>query len=192
MIIEFITKKFAHFNLIDEEIYELSKILTFQKFRKKEYVFFPGARVNKIALIVKGSVYSSILDIEGSFRITSFHYPSSYGEIVFNYEDYLEDVHSKKVFQAYEDSLLLFLDIVAVKKLYERFPRFYQLELTIMEGNFFLALKNIRILQSKNAAEKIILFKEMYPHVFQIFPYSYISSYLGIHRNTFNKVISSI
>lgn len=192
MLYPYITQKFAHFNLNEEEMYELSKILTFKKFHRKEILFFDGERVNTIALIVEGSAYSSILDVDGVVRITSFHYPSSLLEIVFNYEDYLQNMPSQKIYRAYEDVLLLLLDIAAVKRLYEKFPRFYQLELMIMEPNFVIALKNVRILQAKTATDKIKLLKDYFPQIFQLFPYSYIASYLGIHRNTFKKVMTSI
>ena len=57
MLYPYITQKFAHFNLNEEEMYELSKILTFKKFPRKEILFFDGERVNTIALIVEGSAY---------------------------------------------------------------------------------------------------------------------------------------
>ncbi|MCW2263161.1 MULTISPECIES: Crp/Fnr family transcriptional regulator [Sphingobacterium] len=192
MIYHYITEKFSHFNLNEEEIYELSKILTFKKIHRKEILFCAGERVNTIALIVKGSVYGSILNVDGVVQITSFHYPSSLLEIVFNYEDYLLNNSSQMIFRAYDDALLLLLDIAAVKRLYEKFPRFYQLELMIMEPNLVMALKNVGILQAKTATDKIKLLKDNFPQIFQIFPYSYIASFLGIHRNTFNKVMTSI
>lgn len=190
MIYPYIIEKFAHFNLNDEEIYELSKILSFKEIQRKEVLFSFEERVNTIALLVKGAIYSSTLDIDGSTRITGFHYPSSLTEIVFNYEDYLQNASSTKIFKAYEDSTLLLLDIASVKRLYEKFPRFYQLELMIMEPNFLMALKNLRILQAKTSHDKIKLLKDHFPNIFQLFPYNYIASYLGIHRNTFNKVMA--
>ena len=187
---QYIVDKFSHFNLNEEEIFELNKILIFKRFRRKEIIFSYGERVTTIALIIEGAVYSSILQQDGTTRITSLHYPSTLGEIIFNFEDYLQDRPSKKNYRVQDDCLLLMLDIPAVKRLYEQFPRFYQLELMIIQPNFVTALKNIEILQSKNAADKIKLLKFHAPEVFKLFPYGHIASYLGIHRNTFNNVIS--
>ncbi|QIH35931.1 Crp/Fnr family transcriptional regulator [Sphingobacterium sp. DR205] len=166
--------------------------MSFKRYRRGELIFKVGERVDTIALLVEGAVYSDFYDEDGNQRITSFHCPLDSGEIVFNYEDYLQERPSQKSYKAFGDSLLLLLDISAVKVLYDRFPRFYQLELMIMQPNLIHALKNISILQARTAAEKIALLKEHSPKTFQVFPYSYIASFLGIHRNTLNAVLTTL
>ena len=192
MIYEFIKSRFSHFNLNEEETIVLVKILRFKRFRRKEIIFHFGERVHSIALLVEGSAFSRTLCSDGNDQILSFHYPTSIGEIVFNYDDYIQGNLSQKIYQAYEDSLLLFLDVQAVKQLYAKYPKFYQLELMIMEPNLVHALQNIRILQANSAEEKIRLLKDYYPKIFQVFPYQYIASYLGIHRNTFNNALGRL
>lgn len=192
MIYKYVTEKFSHFNLADEEIFALIGILKFRRYKRKETIFYIGERVNTIAMLVEGAAYSTMLHDDGKERITSLHYPDSLSEIVFNYEDYLQGSPSQKNYLVYEESLLLLLDINAVRRLYEQFPRFYQLELMLMQPNLLLALKSIHILQGHTSNEKIRLLKQHFPKIFQLFPYSYIASYLGVHRNTFNKVMASL
>ncbi len=192
MVYRYITEKFSHFNLVDEEIFALIQIMKFKRYPRHGTIFGIGERTNTIALLVEGSAYSSMLQDDGKKRITSFHYSGSLSEIIFNYEDYLEDNPSQKHYQVYEESVLLLLDVSAVRRLYEEFPRFYQFELMIVQQNLLYALKNIHILQANASNEKIKLLRQSFPKLLQLFPYSYIASYLGIHRNTFNKVMSSI
>lgn len=189
MLNHYIETKFSAYNLNEEEVMELIRVFRLKRYRRKERIFNLEDRMSTVGFLLEGSVYSSVIRQDGKLCITSFHYPLSIGEIVFNYEDYLQERLSQKIYHVYEDALLLLVDINTIKSLKTRFPKFYQLEMMIMELTLEHALKSIHIFQAKTIAEKVMLLKTHSPKTFQIFPYSYIASYLGIHRNTLNKLM---
>lgn len=192
MLINHIIQKFAHFNLTEEELEETRKILRVEHVKRNSFFLKKGEQSNRIGLLVEGLIYAYSMDNEQEEHIHSFFYPGSQQDIVFNYEAYIQHHPSEIAYKCYQDATLLVLDTVEAKKLYQQFPRFYQLEMLIMQPQFLQALFRSKMLQSGSAFEKISILKTQSPEIFRLFPSTYIASYLGIHRNTFNRAMSKM
>lgn len=192
MFIDHITEKFAHFDLTAHELEETRKILRVEHVKRNSFFLKKGEHSNRIGLLVKGLIYAYSSDSNSEEHIHNFFYPGSSQDIVFNYESYIQNVPSELAYKCYQDATLIVLDTMEVKKLYQQFPRFYQLEMLIMQPQFLQALFRSKMLQSGSALEKITILKAQAPEIFRLFPSIYIASYLGIHRNTFNRAMSKI
>ena len=192
MFINHIIEKFAHFGLTDRELEETRKILRVEHIKRNSFFLKKGEHSNRIGLLVKGLVYAYSMNRGSEEQIHSFFYPGSQQDIVFNYESYIQHSPSEIAYKCYQDATLIVLDTEEVKQLYQQFPRFYQLEMLIMQPQFLQALFRSKMLQSGSALEKISILKAQSPEIFKLFPSIYIASYLGIHRNTFNRAMSKI
>ncbi|GHE45659.1 Crp/Fnr family transcriptional regulator [Sphingobacterium griseoflavum] len=192
MFLNHITEKFAHFNLSEAEIGALRKILHLEHFKKNSFFIKKGEYSNRIGLLIKGLLYAYDRDSNEEEQIHSFFFAASQHDVVFNYEAYIRNVPSAVSYKCYQDVTMIVLDTVKVKELYEQFPRFYQLEMLIMQPQFLQALYRSKMLHASSAPEKISLLKAQTPELFKLFPSAYIASYLGIHRNTFNRAMHKL
>ena len=192
MLIDYIVNKFAHFNLTEEELQETRKILRLEHYKRNSLFLKRGEHSTRIGLLVKGLMYAYSIDGTGEEQIHDVFYPSSSHDIVFNYEAYIQAEPSQVFYKFYQDSTIIVLDIAEVKQLYQQFPRFYQLEMLIMQPQFLQALFQNKLLRAGSAPEKIAILKRQSPEIFKLFPSAYIASYLGIHRNTFNRAMHKL
>ncbi|WP_289045679.1 Crp/Fnr family transcriptional regulator [uncultured Olleya sp.] len=188
-ISEHINQKYPHFNLTDEEISILEQNITTCLFKRNELFIKEGTPCKKIGLILKGTAYSYNIDDNGEEVIKDFFYPNNQ-DILFNYESYLQNENSNLNIKFQEESFVAFYYIQDIINLYTDYPRFLHLEMLLVKQQFQYALQRSKTLQLGSAEEKIKLLQNNKPKVFELFPYSHIASYLGIHRNTFRRVFA--
>jgi len=191
MIIDIIQTHFNHFDLSSEELEVLQKVLKISALKRNEIFAEAGRHSNMIGVVIEGSMNSFFIDEGGCTVIQNVFYQ---GEqyFVFDYESYLEQVPLKTSISANEHSLLLTGNIQQVKKLYEKFPRLYQIEVSVMKQHFVKALNRIKILQEKDPVVKLKILQRQLPGIFMHFSYSQIASYLGVHRNTIGRALKKI
>ncbi|WP_276166431.1 Crp/Fnr family transcriptional regulator [Zobellia alginiliquefaciens] len=188
-ISEHINEKYPHFNLTDEEVSILEQHLTTCFFKRNDLFLKEGTPCEKIGVIFKGTAYSYKMDDNGEEVIKNFFYPNNQ-DILFNYESYLQNENSNLNIKFQEESFVGFFYINDIINLYTDYPRFLHLEMLLIKQQFQYALQRSKILQLGSAEEKIKLLQKYKPKAFELFPYSHIASYLGIHRNTFRRVFS--
>ncbi|WP_179353775.1 Crp/Fnr family transcriptional regulator [Winogradskyella vidalii] len=188
-ISEHINNKYDYFNLTAKEISILEQHLTTCVFKRNDLFLKEGSPCKKIGLILKGTAYSYIIDDNGEEVIKHFFYPNNQ-DILFNYESYLQNENSNLNIKFQEESFVSFFYIHDIINLYTEYPRFLHLEMLLIKQQFQYALQRSKILQLGSAEEKIKLLQKFKPKAFELFPYSHIASYLGIHRNTFRRVFS--
>lgn len=192
MFINHIIEKFAHFDLSEEELKETRKILHLEHFKRNSFFLKKGECSSRIGLLIKGLMYAYNMDSNEEEHVHGFFYAASQHDVVFNYEAYIQNSPSEVSYKCYQDATMIVLDTKKVKELYEQFPRFYQLEMLIMQPQFLQALSRSKMLHAGSAPEKISLLKAQSPEIFKLFPSAYIASYLGIHRNTFNRAMHKL
>ncbi|WP_430425126.1 Crp/Fnr family transcriptional regulator [Maribacter litoralis] len=188
-ISEHINKKYPHFNLTDEEVSILEQHITTCFFKRNDLFLKEETSCEKIGVIFKGTAYSYKMDANGEEVIKHFFYPNNQ-DILFNYESYLQNEKSSLNIKFLEESFVGFFYIQDIINLYTDYPRFLHLEMLLIKQQFQYALQRNKILQLGSAEEKIKLLQKYKPKAFELFPYSHIASYLGIHRNTFRRVFS--
>ncbi|MBU2996437.1 Crp/Fnr family transcriptional regulator [Cellulophaga baltica] len=188
-ISELIKQRYPHFNLTDDEISILEQHITTCYFKRNDLFLKEGTPCEKIGVIFKGTAYSYKMDDNGEEVIKHFFYPNNQ-DILFNYESYLQNESSNLNIKFQEESFVGFFDIQEIINLYTEYPRFLHLEMLLVKQQFQYALQRSKTLQLGTAEEKIKLLQKHKPKAFELFPYSHIASYLGIHRNTFRRVFS--
>jgi CRP-like cAMP-binding protein len=150
-----------------------------------------GSMCTEIALLLEGSLYAYSLTDEAEEVVKDlFFSPNRF--VIFDYESYLNGLPSSWNIKSFEDSVLLTFRVDAAIGLYKIMPRLYQLEIMLMKQHFVKSLQRIDLLQSQNAIQRISLLRQQYPDIFAKIPFQYIASYLGMHRNTFNKAFKKL
>lgn len=186
---ELINKKYPHFNLTNEETSILEQNMTTCFFKRNDLFLKEGTPCKKIGLILKGTAYSYNIDNNGEEVIKDLFYPNNQ-DILFNYESYLQNENSNLNIKFQEESFVAFYYIQDIINLYTDYPRFLHLEMLLVKQQFQYALQRSKTLQLGSAEEKIKLLQKNKPKAFELFPYSHIASYLGIHRNTYRRVFA--
>ncbi len=188
---KFIIDKFSHFCLTDEELKAILGIIHSYSLKRNQLFLESGNKSENVGLLLDGLLYSFSMDENGEENIHDFFYsPNQF--IVFNYEDYLMEQSSKLSIRCFQESTMLVFSMENANALFEKFPRFYQFQTSIMQQHFVQALQRNSILQAKNAMDKIKAAQWRAPEIFRLFPFSYVASYLGMHRNTFKRALKEI
>ncbi|EKB05640.1 hypothetical protein HMPREF9711_01019 [Myroides odoratimimus CCUG 3837] len=178
-------------SLDNKELEALTNVFSTIHLKKGELFLAQNQPCNRLGILTEGSLYAYSILEDGTEKIHGFYYPGDQC-IVFNYKSYHKDEHSTMYIKCYEPCTLYTIVLSEVKALYPYFPFFQLIEQAIAKHNIKTAIKKIEILQNESNTEKIKAFQRYFPRVFTFFPYSYIASYLGIHRNTFNRVLKKM
>ncbi|WP_066217811.1 Crp/Fnr family transcriptional regulator [Formosa haliotis] len=189
-ILKYIQQQYSHFNLTENELSVLGEYIKVAHFKRNELFLEEHATCEKMGLLVTGTAYSYKINDQGEEVIQDFFYPNGQ-ETLFDYESYFLQEKSILNIKFQEDSMISYFYIEDIKKLHKEYPRFLQFELLLTQQEFINAVHKNQILQLKSAEEKITLLQNNKPKVFELFPYTHIASYLGIHRNTFRRVFSN-
>lgn len=178
-------------NLTPEEVVVLKQVFTVETLKKGQLFQEIGQLSTVLGIVTEGALYAYAYQEDGTERIYNFYYPNEQS-IVFNYESYYKEEPSNVYIKCYEKCTLFTVEIAALRDLYEQYPVFFQIEKEIAKHNLKTAIHKIEILQEDSNSIKIKKFQDYYTRIFSLFPYSYIASYLGIHRNTFNRIFKEI
>lgn len=174
-------------NLNPEEIAVLKQVFTVVTLKRGALFQEIGQMSTVLGIVTEGALYAYAYHEDGTERIYNFYYPNEQS-IVFNYESYYKEEPSSVYIKCYEKCTLYTVEIEALRDLYDQYPIFFQIEKEIAKHNLKTAIYKIEILQEDSNSIKIKKLQDYYTRIFSLFPYSYIASYLGIHRNTFNRI----
>ena len=188
---KFIKKQFATFNLTANELQILDDLIDVVSVKKGHCFLDFGNRSSHFGLIMQGSFYSAAIDEHGNEIIHDIFYETEKPFII-DYESYLQDKPTAHTIKANSEAVLIKVNIQRTLQLYIDHPRFYQLELLVLQQNFLSAISRIKILQEQEPANKIKFLQDNLPDIFHHFSYSQIASYLGVHRNTINRALKKI
>lgn len=159
---------------------------------KKGEIFIAANDNNrKIGFLQSGIMSGWYIDEKGVKRHSQFYFvPDNY--VVMDYESYLRNQTPKLTIEAIEDVKIFVIAKSVIKDLMAQFPNFLEAEKKFVEQRLIEAQRIITLLQSFNAEERIRLIKNEYPELFAKIPYSYLASFLGIHRNTFYEALKRV
>ena len=170
---------------------EISKILSVNKYytlSKGDIFLNEGKKSDIVGLLLKGMLFAYSLNKLGDKNISRFFYlPENL--IVVNYESFNRNSKSEETIECFENAILIIINKSDLNSLYNEIPRLNIIVRQLAEESYIKALQKIKILQAQNAKERIKNLQKLSPILFQKLPKSYIASYLGMHRNTYNKAI---
>lgn len=174
-----------------EELEVLKSVFTTVELKKGDLFQELNQPCERLGVLTEGALYAYSILEDGSEKVHGFYYPVEQC-VVFNYKSYHKGEYSNIYIKCYETATLHTILLSEVKKLYPKYPFFALIEQEIAKHNLQTAIKKIEILQTDTNLEKIKSLQSYYTKLFLFFPYTYIASYLGIHRNTFNRVFKKI
>ena len=144
-----------------------------------------------MGILFGGILYAYSTNKNGEKNISRFFYLPD-NVIVVNLESFIHDIKSEETIECFEDAYMVTIEKTELNKLYEEIPQLNSIGRLLAEDSYIKALRKIKLLQTKNAKDRILVLREQSPELFKKLPSSYIASYLGMHRNTYNKAFSSI
>lgn len=177
--------------LNQKEINTLLSAFSVHHLKKGDFFQEQGHLCDTIGFLIYGSLYSYSFNEDGSKKIHNLYYPSE-KFIVFNYNSFYEKKPSAVYIECYEPCFFYAITRTKIRTLAKEIPLFHKIEEEILKINFKSAVQKSEILQNDSNLAKIKILQQYYTKVFSFFPYSYIASYLGIHRNTFNRIFKQI
>lgn len=168
-----------------DEIYEVIE------FKKGELFMKEGAPWYNFGFLIKGSLYSYFYNDQGEKSVTGFYYfPQQY--MVVDYESFVEETKISANYECFEPTVILKFNGKKLNELFPIIPSLYRTRLEVAENRYFASLNMIKLLRTTNASEKVQELYNQSPEIFRIFPYAYIASYLGMHRNTYRRAIKNL
>jgi hypothetical protein len=187
---EFI-KLIKSFNIKENDIPKILDSFEFLKLEKGKKFLELNEISNKIGLLFYGMLIAYSLD-ENNEKLVSRFYFLPENSFVVNFESYLQNSKSDEIIEVQEECCLMTISKEKLELLYKEFPVFNNVGRQIAEESYTKALKKIKILQTAKAKERILELKKQNPELFNKFSNISIASYLGMHRNTYNKEIKTI
>lgn len=186
------TKELLHsFGIEDSGIAKIIDKYECVEIKKGETFLKENKKSDRIGILFSGLMYAYTTDVNGNKNVSRFFY-SPQNIIVVNLESFTQNKISDEAIVSIEDSYLITIDKSSLFELYNEIPKLNQIGRTLAEDSYIKALKKIKLLQTSNARERISLLMEQAPELFRKVAKSYIASYLGMHRNTYDKAFSTI
>lgn len=177
--------------LSQEELQTMLEAFTIEHLKKREFFLKQGNKNETIGFLTEGSLYAYSINKDGYQKINNFYYPIE-NAIIFNYDSYYHKKPSDEYIECYTPCTFYAITRTKINLLCNEFELLLKLEEEILKTNFKSAVQKSEILQNDSNLDKIKVLQQYYTKVFTFFPYSYIASYLGIHRNTFNRIFKQI
>lgn len=179
------TKISAVIPLTEEEFAGLKTAFIPKKLRKRQYLLQQGDVCKYQAFVEKGLLRSYTVDEKGSEHILQF---ASGGWWVADLSSYLTNEPSFLNIDVLEDAELLLIDKTLWEESMKKLPALEHYFRIILQNHLVATQK--RLLQSlaETAEEKYNRFLITYPESVQRLPQQMIASYLGVTRETLNRV----
>ena len=161
------------------------------KYHKGEIFSKQGDKCNKIGILQSGIFGGSERNPENEKRMVQFYLlPQNY--LVVDYPCFLMNSISTQTIEALDECEVLEMDMPSIQMLQQKFPNFLHLEKMTAEEKYLQSQELVNMFQTANAKQKIELVKEKAPELLAKVPYSYLASFLGLHRNTFAEAMKKI
>lgn len=186
---QLIENLFKNFGLAESEIKQIISVYKLDKLKKGDQYLKEGKVSNKIGILMSGILFAYTINDFGEKNVSRFFY-SPQNLIVVNFESFLSNEKSEETIECFEDSFLITILKTDLEKLYNDIPRLNSIGRSLAEDSYINALRKIKLLQSKNAKDRIKTLRDQSPELFQKLPANYIASYLGMHRNTYQKALN--
>lgn len=161
------------------------------KVKKGSNFLKEGKKSDRIGILIDGLLFAYTINEKGEKNVSRFFYNPE-NPIVVNFKSLILNEPSDEIIECLEDSYLIVIKKGRLDELYTKLPAMNKIGRVIAEDSYIKALNKIKILQSNNSRERIITLQNQAPELFKKVQKNYIASYLGMHRNTFNKAFASI
>ena len=174
-----------HITLTKSEAEIFRSLLTYRRYRKRQYVLQEGNVCRQENYVLSGSLRAYHIDRDGFEHVTLFAiedwWISDLGSI-------LTQTPATLNIDALEDTEVLQIDPPSLDTLYEKVPKFERFFRILLQNAFVVHQRRILDIIARTAEERYEDFSGRYPAFLQRIPQKHIAAYLGITPEFLSRI----
>lgn len=171
--------------ITDEELEYISKELTTSEFKAKQYYLKAGQIQTAIGYVVSGLMRSFYIDDKGNDITISFVKEKEY---VTDYGAFIRQKPSKYYFQCLEPCVVVNLSYSQMQAGYDEYKSIERYGRLVTEEVLVQQQTRLESFLFENAEERYLSFIKRSPNLFNRISLTYLSSYLGIERQSLSRI----
>jgi CRP/FNR family transcriptional regulator, anaerobic regulatory protein len=197
-ISDILLKYFKNFQIPSKSMQLIISSLQPLTIDKGEDFSLQGKVCNKIGILVSGLLYAYYYTDEGEQKVSRFFYiPKNDNElmstsVVTSFESFRLGINSNETITAIEKSELYYLSKNDLEKLYEKIPEMNYIGREIAEHGYIQTLQRVHSLQAVKNEQRFMKFFKETPELFTRLKIQHITSYLGMNRNEYSKLMKKV
>lgn len=177
-------KQICH-QITDEELAYVGKGLTVSEFKTKQYYLQAGQIQTAIGYVVSGLMRSYYIDEKGNEITISFIKEKEYAT---DYGAFVRQKPSKYYFQCLEPSIVVNLPYSEMQDGYNEYKNIERYGRLVTEEVLVQQQTRLESFLFENAEERYLNFIKRSPNLFNRISLTYLSSYLGIERQSLSRI----
>jgi CRP-like cAMP-binding protein len=182
--------------LKDEDWMEMMQLFKSYSYKKGEFIYGSSDIPAEINFIVEGVVRSFKMEEDGKDITWAFYYLNDAvmehrmiaDVCVEDYASFLRNQSAELAFEVMEDCTLMTITKADLFKLYESDDKWQVFARKIAEDAYCSTRDRTLTLLTKNAKERLEILEAYFPDIFTRVSQQHISSYLGITRQSLNRL----
>ncbi len=171
--------------ITDEELAYIGKELTTTEFKAKQYYLKAGQIQTAIGYVVSGLMRSFYINDKGNEITISFVKEKEY---VTDYGAFIRQKPSKYYFQCLEPCLVVNLPYSEMQDGYNQYKNIERYGRLVTEEVLVQQQTRLESFLFENAEERYLNFIKRSPNLFNRISLTYLSSYLGIERQSLSRI----
>ena len=171
--------------ITEEELAYIRKSLTVSEFKAKQYYLKAGQIQTAIGYVVTGLMRSFYIDDKGNEITISFVKEKEY---VTDYGAFVRQKPSKYYFQCLEPSVVVNLPYTVMQEGYHLYKNIERYGRLVTEEVLVQQQTRLESFLFEKADERYLNFIKRSPNLFNRISLTYLSSYLGIERQSLSRI----
>ncbi len=171
--------------ITDEELAYISKGLTVSEFKAKQYYLKAGQIQTAIGYVITGLMRSYYIDEKGNEITISFIKEKEYAT---DYGAFVRQKPSKYYFQCLEPSIVVNLPYSEMQDGYNEYKNIERYGRLVTEEVLVQQQTRLESFLFENAEERYLNFIKRSSNLFNRISLTYLSSYLGIERQSLSRI----
>ena len=182
--------------LSEDEWMEMMALFKSYSYKKGEFIYGSSDIPAEINFIVKGIVRSFKMEDDGKDFTWAFYYLND--EVmehrmisdvcVVDYASFLRNESAELAFEVMEDCMVMTITKEDLFELYATDDKWQMFARKIAEDAYCATRDRTLTLLTKNAKERLEILEEYFPDIFKRVSQQHIASYLGITRQSLNRL----
>ncbi len=174
-----------HITLTKGEAEIFRSLLTYRRYRKRQFVLQEGDICRQENYILRGCLRAYHIDRDGFEHVTMFGiedwWISDLGSLI-------TQTPAALTIDALEDTEVLQIDQASLEQLYQRVPKFERFFRILLQNSFVAHQRRILDIIARTAEERYEDFALRYPVFLQRIPQKHIAAYLGITPEFLSRI----
>jgi len=180
-------KKHSTVPLTESEIDLIKSVVVCRKLRKRQCFVYEGEVSKYSAFIIKGAMRQYTVNDKGMERTVSLFLETGWAG---DRESFMTGAPSHYFVDAWEDTEALVISRTDYLNLWMSIPAIVEMSGKLTDEHSFAMQKRLHSFITLSSEERYFNLEKTYPEFLQRFPQHIIASYLGISRETLNRIRS--